>query len=91
MITATIKETKKVKGVTTERTYIKCYHSLDKVRNELAPIARAMEAARQKAKKTNTPYVDPPTSIKAVSFDTKSEKNLLLEMRAIVTTENEEE
>jgi len=88
MITATIKEKKKVKGVTTEKRHIKCYHSLDKARKELTPIAKDMKVARQKAEKGQI-YVEPPVSIIAVSYDSKSEKNLLLEMGAIVTTENE--
>lgn len=90
MITATIKEKPKTKGTSVEKKYIKCYHSLDKARKELSPIAKDMEAARN-AYKNHMPYKEPAKSIVAVSFDTKSEKNLLLEIRAIVTTENEEE
>lgn len=84
MITATIRETKVVRGITTEKKYIKCYHSLDVARKELRPIAKEMEVARQLSK-------EPKISVVAVSYDTKSEKNLLLEMRAIITTENEVE
>ena len=90
MITATIKETKKVKGIKTERKFIKCYHSLDKARKELSPIAKDMEVARQLAENSHRPYVEPPIVILGVSYDTKSEKNLLLEIRAIITNENEE-
>ena len=82
MITATIRETKVVRGIATEKKYIKCYHSLDVARKELRPIAKEMEVARQLKR-------EPKISIVAVSYDSKSEKNLLLEMRAIITTENE--
>jgi len=89
MITATIKETKKVKGIKVETRKVRCYHSLDKARKELSPIAKDMEVARQKAKQ-GQPYIEPPVVILGVSYDVKSEKNLLLEIRAIITNENEE-
>ncbi|MBO7731241.1 MAG: hypothetical protein J6S67_01760 [Methanobrevibacter sp.] len=89
MITATIKESKKVKGVKSEKRYMKCYHSLDKARKELTPIAKDMEVARQQVQQGH-PYVEPPIVIIGVSYDSKSEKNLLLEIKAIITNENEE-
>ena len=90
MITATIKEKSKVKGILVETRKVKCYHSLDKARKELAPIAKEMEVARN-ALKNHQAYKEPAKTIIAVSYDTKSEKNLLLEMRAIVSIDNEEE
>ena len=87
MITATIRTRKKVKGVLTEERAIKKYHSLDQARKELTPIGRDMDVAR----KTNKDINDLPVAVVGVSWDTKSEKNLLLDTRVIVTSENEEE
>lgn len=88
MITATIRELEK--GGKVEKRVIKCYHSLDKARKELSPIAKEMEIARQLARE-HKPYKEPKKTIIAVSYDRKSEKNLLLEIRAIISIENEEE
>ena len=84
MITATILTRKKVKGVLTESRNIICYHSIDKARSELRPIGKDMEVCH----KTNRV---PSREVVAVSYDTKSEKSLLLELRVIVSIENEEE
>lgn len=84
MITATIKETKKVNKVLTEERNIVCYHSIDKARSELRPIAKEMSVCQKLGKK-------PAKEVVAVSYDTKSEKALLLELRVITSIENEEE
>ena len=73
----------KKKGNVYERKMI-IYHSLDKARKEIAPIAKEMRIAEKLNKVPNV-------RIEAVSYDTKSEKSLLLETRAIVSTENETE
>lgn len=83
MITATIKETKKVKGVITEKRTIICYHSIDKARSELRPIGKDMAVCRKLGK-------IPTREVVAVSYDTKSEKSLLLELKVITSIENEE-
>ena len=73
----------KKKGNVYERKMI-IYHSLDKARKEIAPIAKEMRIAEKLNKVPNV-------RIEAVSYDTKSEKSLLLETRAIVSTEHETE
>lgn len=75
MITATIQETKVVKGVTTINRSIKLYQSMDKARKELAPIAREMLLCEKQGKK-------PKTIIDGVSYDTDSERRLLIEIGA---------
>ena len=84
MITATIREAKKVRGIATEKKSIVCYHSIDKARSELRPIAKDMAVCRKTGKQ-------PSREVVAVSYDTKSEKSLLLELKVITSIENEEE
>ena len=81
MITATIQETKVVKGVTTIKRKIHLYHSMDKARKELSPIAREMLACEKLGKK-------PKIIIDGVSYDTDSERRLLIEIGAFVHEES---
>lgn len=84
MITLTIvKEVKHKKVVSYERSIVK-YHSIDKAKNEIVPIVKEMKCAIAE-KRT------PSIKIDAVSYDTKSEKTLLLELDAITSIENESE
>lgn len=58
------------------------FHSVDKARQEIVPIVKEMKTAI-KEKRVPTIKID------AVSYDTKSEKTLLLELDAITSIENE--
>lgn len=75
MITATIQESKVVKGVATITRKIRIYRSMDKARKELTPIARDMAICAKTNKK-------PKVIIDGVSYDTDSEKRLLIEIGA---------
>lgn len=84
MITLTIiKEVKNGKTISYERS-LKKFHSIDKAKQEIVPIVKEMKVAIAQ-KRT------PSVKIDAVSYDTKSEKSLLLELDAITSIENEDE
>lgn len=83
MITLTIVErTKNKNGQLIEKRSLKMLHSIDKAKKFIQPIAKDMEVARVNNTK-------PATEIVAVSYDDDTEKTLLLNLRAIITTENE--
>lgn len=82
MITATIRTQKKVSGVKTYKQEIKVFKSMDTAKKFLQPIATDMIICK-KAKK------EPAISILSVSYDLDSEKKMLLEIKAITSTENE--
>ena len=82
MITLTIiKKSSSTKGETFKRE-LKCFNSIDKAKKEIIPIVKEMKLATRE-KRT------PSIKIDAVSYDTKSEKSLLLELDAITSVENE--
>ena len=82
MITLTIlKKGKSGKGLTYKRE-LKLYHSMDLAKKEIVPIVKEMELAEHMKRA-------PSVKIDAVSYDTSSEKSLLLELRAIKSIENE--
>lgn len=84
MITLTIVEQVKNKnGVKVFKRKIKVYNSMDKASKEIKPIVSEMKRA-EKAK------VNPEIKIEAVSYDFNSEKQLLLDLHAIESIENEE-
>ena len=58
--------------------------SMDKARKEIAPIVKEMKTAKREKR-------EPTIRIDGASYDTNSEKSLLLELDAIVSTENESE
>ena len=82
MITLTIIERVNKNGKVTEKRSLKLLHSLDKARKFIQPIAKDMQVARANKQV-------PQTEIVAVSYDEPSEKEMLLSLRAIITTENE--
>ena len=84
MITLTLVEEVKSGKSIIYRRRIKLYHSMDKAKKDIIPIVKEMRLAK-KEKRT------PSVRIDAVSYDTKSEKSLLLELGAITSTENESE
>ena len=82
MITLTIvKAVKTGKNVSYKRQ-IKMYHSMDNAKKDIVPIVKEMKIAKREKR-------DPAIRIDAVSYDTKSEKSLLLELDAITSVENE--
>lgn len=82
MITLTIIERTSKNGKSIEKRSLKMLHSIDKAKKFIQPIVKEMEVAR-----TNKQI--PQTEIVAVSYDETSEKEMLLSLRAIITTENE--
>ena len=82
MITLTIvEEVKSGKTINYKRS-MKLYHSIDKAKREIVPIVKEMKVAKNQKR-------EPSIRIDAVSYDTKSEKTLLLELGAITSIENE--
>ena len=72
MITATIVEKKSGK----EQRTMRVFNSGEKARQELKPIVHEMRVAKSKK-------VEPKTYIDGLSYDTKSEKMLLVEIGAL--------
>lgn len=83
MITATIVTRAKKHGIYTESRKMHLFHTMDKAKKILAPIADTQVECRKKK-------VTPPQEILSVSYDTDSERKLLLEIRAILSIDNEE-
>lgn len=83
MITATIETRKRVKGILTIKREIKMFNSTEQARQFLKPIATDMAIYKNKKQ-------EPPVEIVGVSFDYDSEKRMLLEIKAIVSVENEQ-
>lgn len=84
MITLTIVEQTRDKTtkLVSPKRYLKMLRSMDKARQEITPIVREMKDAKRSRRV-------PAIRIDAVSYDTKSEKTLLLELGAITSIENE--
>lgn len=85
MITLTVQiqektKTKPVRVVTKRK--IELYHSMDKARARISTIVKEMKSA-QREKRT------PKLEIIGVSYDTSSERTMLLEMGAITSIDNE--
>ena len=81
-ITLTIVEKDKTSKTGLYTRKLKIYHSMDKARKDIAPIVKEMRIAKRMRR-------EPDIRIDAVSYDTKSEKTLLLELDAIISIENE--
>ena len=84
MITLTIIKKVKTGSIVSFKRELKLFRSMDKARQEIIPIVEEMQLAKSQKRA-------PEVRIDAVSYDTKSEKNLLLETRAITSIENEED
>ena len=82
MITLTIIEEVKTGKTISYKRKLKLFSSIDKARKEITPIVREMKSAKKEKR-------EPKIRIIAVSYDTKSEKSLLLELDAITSVENE--
>lgn len=83
MITLTISEKKKEKNSLRFVRCIKMFKSKDKANKFIVPIVEEMKQAKLQKR-------DPNKAIVAVSYETKSEKSLLLELGAITSIENED-
>lgn len=84
MITLTIVKQVKKGSVVSYNKELKMFNSVDKARKFITPIVKEMKIAK-KQKRT------PTLAIKAVSYDLKSEKTMLLETDAIISVENEKD
>lgn len=84
MITLTIVEQIKKGARVESKRYMKLYHSMDKARKDIVPIVKEMRQAKREKK-------EPAIRIDGVSYDTKSEKALLLELKAIASVDNEDD
>ena len=84
MITLTIVEQVKSGKLINYKRSLKLYHSMDKARKDIIPIVREMKLAKSQKR-------DPTIRIDAVSYDTRSEKELLLETKAIISKDNEDD
>ena len=82
MITLTIVEQVKSGKRVEYKRHLKLFHSMDKARKFITPVVKEMKLAKKEKR-------DPTIRIDGVSYDTKSEKTLLLELDAIVSVENE--
>lgn len=83
MITLTIvKKTKKKNGTIIVDKNIHCFKSIDSAKKVLLPIMREVKQAEKEKR-------DPDVYIDGVSFDSKSERNLLIELGVIELTDNE--
>ena len=84
MITLTIVEQiKSGKRIDYKRSIVIC-HSTDKAKKMIVPIVKEMKLAKREKR-------EPSKRIDGVSYDTKSEKTLLLELDAITSVDNEHE
>lgn len=82
MITLTITEqVKNGKRIELKR-HMKLFHSSDKAKKFIQPVVKEMKLAKKEKR-------DPLIRIDGVSYDTKSEKVLLLELDAITSVDNE--
>lgn len=84
MITLTIVEEVTKGKVTNYKRRMKLLSSTDAARKEIVPIVKEMKLAKKQKR-------EPKVRIDAVSYDTKSEKSLLLELHAIESIENEDD
>ena len=82
MITITIVEQVKNGKRVEYKRYLKLFHSMDKAKKSIIPIVKEMKLARKEKR-------DASIRIDGVSYDSKSEKTLLLELDAITSIENE--
>ena len=84
MITLTIIEQVKTKNRVDYKRQLVLIHSTDQARKVIVPIVKEMKLAKKENRK-------PSKAINGVSYDTKSERTLLLELDAITSIENESE
>lgn len=82
MITLTIVEQQKNGKRVEFKRYLKLFHSMDKAKKSIIPIVKEMKQAKKEKREAKI-------RIDGVSYDTKSEKTLLLELDAITSIDNE--
>lgn len=84
MITLTIVEQIKNGKRIEFKRHLELFHSNDKAKKYIIPVVKEMKQAKSEKR-------EPQKRIDGVSYDTKSEKALLLELDAINSIENEHE
>lgn len=84
MITLTIVEQIKNGKRIEFKRHLELFHSIDKAKKYIIPVVKEMKQAKSEKR-------EPKQRIDGVSYDTKSEKALLLELDAINSIENEHE
>lgn len=82
MITLTIVEQVKKNKLVSYKRSIKIFHSTDKAKKFIIPVVKEMKIAKANG-------TVPSVRIDGASYDSKSEKALLLELDAITSIENE--
>ena len=82
MITLTIVKEVRDGKIISYNKRMRLYKSMDKAKKDIIPIVKEMKVASSQKR-------EPTIRISAVSYETKSEKTLLLELGAITTIENE--
>ena len=82
MITLTIVEQVKSGKLVRPKRHIKLFHSTDKAKKFIQPVVKEMKLAKKERREAQI-------RIDGVSYDTKSEKALLLELDAITSIDNE--
>lgn len=82
MITLTIVEQQKNGKRIEFKRYLKLFHSMDKAKKSIIPIVKEMKQAKKEKREAKI-------RIDGVSYDTKSEKTLLLELDTITSIDNE--
>lgn len=82
MITLTLVEKVKSGKVVKVKRSLKMFHSMDKAKLFIVPVVKEMKLAKKEKR-------EPDKRIDGVSYDTNSEKTLLLELDAIISIENE--
>lgn len=83
MITLTIVERTEKKGQVSIKRGIKVFTSKDKAEKIIKPIVSEMKAARREKRDANI-YIE------SVSYDENSERQILLDLHAIESIDNEE-
>ena len=83
MITLTIVERTEKKGQMSIKRGIKVFTSKDKAEKAIKPIVSEMKAARREKR-------DAKIYIESVSYDENSERQILLDLHAIESIDNEE-
>lgn len=83
MITLTIFEKVKVGNRLTTQRRLAMYSSLDKLKKDIVPIIQEMNKATKEKR-------EPNKAIVGVSYDSESERKLLVDVGALKTTEDTE-
>ena len=83
MITLTIVEHVKTGKKNEIKRSIQLFNSVDKAKQFIGPVVKEMQQAKKEKR-------EPKIRIDGVSYDSNSEKTLLMEMKAITSVDNED-